>query len=214
MAELWIVRHGQAGFGTDNYDQLSELGVKQARALGAWLKDQGFAPDRLMTGTLTRQIETLREMGFDGPSAQHPGFNEYDFYDLLSVRFGGTTPTDVLQDRKTHFRTLRDTILEWQSGGLKGARESWADFTTRTQNALSIATEPGAKKVLVVSSGGVIGQLTRHVLQAPAPMMMELNLQVRNASVARFVFSKGRIMLQTFNWAPHFDLDPTLESYS
>ena len=214
MAELYLVRHGQAAFGSDNYDQLSDLGRAQSRALGAWLRNRGFAPDRLMTGTLTRQIDTLSEIGFTDDVGRHAGFNEYDFHDLLKVRFEGQTPDTVLQDRKTHFRTLRDTVLEWQAGGVAGAQESWATFETRTIDALQTATKEGAKRVLVVSSGGVIGQLARHVMQAPPHMMMELNLQVRNSSVARFVFSKGRIMLQTFNWAPHFDLDPTIESFS
>ncbi|NRB05472.1 MAG: histidine phosphatase family protein [Rhodobacteraceae bacterium] len=215
MAELYLVRHGQAAFGADNYDQLSDLGRRQSRALGAWLKARDFAPDRLVTGTLTRQIDTLTEMGFDdGTVERDAGFNEYDFHDLLKVRFGGEIPDPVLQDRKTHFRTLRDTVLEWQSGGLVGASESFATFEERTTAAMQAATRDGAKRVLVVSSGGAIGQISRATIEAPAPTMMELNLQVRNTSVARFVFSKGRIMLQTFNWAPHFDLDPTIESYS
>lgn len=214
MAELYLVRHGQAAFGADNYDQLSDLGRRQSRALGQWLKARDFAPDRLVTGTLTRQIDTLSEMGFDGDTERDAGLNEYDFHNLLKVRFGGETPDPVLQDRKTHFRTLRDTVLDWQSGGLEGASESFATFEARTAAAMQSATRDGAKRVLVVSSGGAIGQISRATLGAPAPMMMELNLQVRNTSVARFVFSKGRIMLQTFNWAPHFDLDPTIESYS
>ena len=214
MAELLLIRHGQAAFGSDNYDQLSDLGVEQAKALGVWLKDRGFAPDRMVTGTLTRQIDTLRHMGFEGPSTTHAGFNEYDFHDLLKVRYANGMPETVLQDRKTHFRALRETVLDWQSGGLEGAAESWTEFEDRTADAMQTATQDGAKRVLVVSSGGVIGQVTRAALHAPAPMMMELNLQVRNASIARFVFSKGRVMLQTFNWAPHFDLNPTLESYS
>ena len=32
MAQFYLVRHGQASFGTDNYDRLSELGHQQARS--------------------------------------------------------------------------------------------------------------------------------------------------------------------------------------
>ena len=31
MAELFLVRHAQAAFGTDDYDRLTELGHRQAR---------------------------------------------------------------------------------------------------------------------------------------------------------------------------------------
>ena len=38
--ELWLVRHGQAAFGTEDYDRLTELGWQQARWLGAHLAGQ------------------------------------------------------------------------------------------------------------------------------------------------------------------------------
>jgi broad specificity phosphatase PhoE len=31
MGQIYLVRHGQASFGSANYDQLSELGHEQAR---------------------------------------------------------------------------------------------------------------------------------------------------------------------------------------
>lgn len=213
MAELVVIRHGQASFGSDNYDALSDLGRRQSEAVGAHLRATGWAPDRLITGTLARQRDTLRAMGFDTPPEEHPGFNEYDFHDLLNTRFGGQAPDPVMQDRKTHFRTLRDTILDWQAGGIAGARESWAQFAGRVRDALGFATGEG-RRVLVISSGGVIGQLVASTLKAPEPVMMELNLQVKNSSIHRFVFSPGRVMLTEFNATPHFDAAPDLLSYS
>lgn len=218
MAELLVLRHGQASFGADNYDRLSDLGERQAAAVGAHLRATGWEPDRVVTGTLDRQRATLAAMGFEGAPEgaqdEHAGFNEYDFYDLLHQRYGGQAPEDVIKDRKTHFRALRETILDWQGGGIPTARESWADFTARVAAARDFATTQGPRRVLVVSSGGVIGQLVAATLQAPAPMMMDLNLQVKNASITRFVFSKGRIMLTEFNATPHFDTQPDLLSYS
>jgi len=52
----------------------------------------------------------------------------------------------VIQDRKTHFRTLRETILDWQAGGLAGAKESWADFSGRAATARAFACSEGATK--------------------------------------------------------------------
>ncbi len=214
MAELIVIRHGQASFGTDNYDRLSELGAAQSRAVGAYLRQIRWKPDRVVTGTLDRQRDTLRAMGLGSADTEHEGFNEYDFHDLLHKRFNGQTPTEVLQDRKTHFRTLRETILMWQENGIESPYESWSAFEARVHAARQVATEDGARRVLVVSSGGVIGQLVATTLSAPAPMMMDLNLQVKNSSVTRFIFSKGRIMLTEFNATPHFDAQPDLLSYS
>lgn len=204
MAELLVIRHAQASFGADNYDQLSELGHRQSELAGAALREMGWVPDRLVTGTLTRQHETLSSMGFDAKPEQHPGWNEYDFHNLLAKRFNDDVPHDVRKDRKTHFRTLRDTIHAWQAGGLDGADESWTDFVDRIRAARVFSTDTDARRVLVISSGGVIGQLVAATLGAPDAMMMELNLQVKNTSLTRFIFSGDRFFLHEFNATPHF----------
>lgn len=203
MAELYVVRHGQASFGADDYDALSEVGHEQSRLVGDALREAGWIPDRLVTGTLKRQRDTLSAMGFDGTPEEHAGFNEYDFHDLLAVRFAKAVPEDVKGDRKTHFRTLRETILDWQDGGIEGAKETWTTFEGRVEAARGFATDTDARRVLVVSSGGVIGQLVARALQAPKPMMMELNLQIKNTSITKFVFSGPRFFLHEFNSVPH-----------
>lgn len=207
MAELLVIRHAQASFGAGDagsYDRLSDLGHKQAEVAGRALRETGWVPDRLITGTLVRQQQTLQSMGFDAAPETHPGWNEYDFHDLLDARFGGQMPDLVREDRKTHFRTLRETILEWQAGGLETARESWAEFTARVEAARAFATAEPVERVLVVSSGGTIGQLVAASLGAPAKQMIALNLQIKNTSISRFIFSGSRFFLHEFNTTPHF----------
>lgn len=203
MAELLVIRHGQASFGADNYDVLTELGHRQSVAAGAALRAAGWVPDRLVTGTLQRQKDTLASMGFDTAPEEHAGLNEYDFNDLLTVRFGGKMPDLVRSDRKTHFRTLRETILDWQQGGCVGARETWAEFAARVAAGVAFATDTDAKRVLVISSGGPIGQMTATAMKAPASQMMELNLQVKNTSMTKFIFSSKAFFLHEFNSTPH-----------
>ncbi|MCF6231795.1 MAG: histidine phosphatase family protein [Rhodobacteraceae bacterium] len=220
MSELLVIRHGQASFGADDYDQLSDLGHKQSAMLGARLRDLDWVPDRLVTGTLLRQKQTLASMGFEASPEEHAGFNEYDFHDLLKVNFGGEVPDQVRHDRKAHFRTLRQVIYEWQDGGLSDARECWAEFAARVQAARVFACDtdakPGAKRVLVVSSGGPIGQLVACALQAPVKQMVALNLQVKNTSITRFFWSGERFTLNEFNATPHFgnQNDAAMMTYS
>lgn len=203
MAELLVIRHGQASFGADNYDVLSDLGHRQSEAAGAFLRDIGWVPDRLITGTLQRQKDTLRSMGFEDAPEEHAGLNEYDFQNLLHARYEGNVPDMVKGDRKTHFRALRETILDWQQGGCAGAAETWAEFEARVRAAREFACETDARRVLVVSSGGAIGQLTATSLDAPAPQMMALNLQIKNTSMTKFVFSRSAFYLHEFNATPH-----------
>ena len=204
MAELLVIRHGQASFGQDDYDVLSDLGHRQSQAVGALLRQMDWVPDRLVTGTLRRQKETLVSMGFDQAPEEHAGFNEYDFGDLLNARFKGSVPDMVKGDRKTHFRALRETVFEWQDAAFDGAAETFAAFTNRIEAARAFACDTDAKRVLVISSGGVIGQLTRAALGADKRHMMELNLQIKNTAMTRFMFKGGRFSLHEFNATPHF----------
>lgn len=216
MSELLVIRHGQASFGQDNYDVLSDLGHQQAASVGALLREIDWVPDRLITGTLTRQKETLASMGLEADREEHAGFNEYDFNDLLNARFKGDVPSLVKGDRKTHFRALRETVFEWQDAAFDGASETYQEFAARVEAARAFATDTKAKRVLVVSSGGVIGQLTSVALGTSNRQMMNLNLQVKNTSMTRFMFSGSAFSLHEFNAAPHF-MTPTgaaLLSYS
>ncbi|MEQ6204969.1 histidine phosphatase family protein [Sulfitobacter sp. HNIBRBA2951] len=204
MAELLVLRHGQASFGADNYDVLSDLGRAQARAAGAWLRQMEWTPDRVITGTLNRQIDTASEMGFAPAPETHAGLNEYDFANLLEARFKDAAPELATGDRRQHFRVLRETVFAWQRGEIENPAETWDAFTARVEAARAFATDTDAKRVLIVSSGGVIGQMTAASLHAPAAHMMNLNLQIKNAAMTRFVFSGSLFSLNEFNATPHY----------
>ncbi len=44
VSRILLVRHGQASWGADDYDQLSPLGDEQSRVLGAALAARGITP--------------------------------------------------------------------------------------------------------------------------------------------------------------------------
>jgi broad specificity phosphatase PhoE len=58
MGNLYFVRHGQASFGADDYDQLSELGSRQSVRLGEYLAEKGLQFEAVYTGSLKRHIQT------------------------------------------------------------------------------------------------------------------------------------------------------------
>jgi len=62
MSELVFVRHGQASFGADSYDKLSDKGVEQVRILAQHWLEIGEQFDYLYHGTLLRQKETAKEL--------------------------------------------------------------------------------------------------------------------------------------------------------
>ena len=71
MGVLLLLRHGQGSMGTSDYDQLSELGHRQARSAGARLARADLTIGQVWCGGLARQQETARavlaELGWSPP---------------------------------------------------------------------------------------------------------------------------------------------------
>ena len=58
MGSVHLVRHGQASFGSENYDQLSQLGYQQAIALGNAWEAGAWEPTLAIAGSLERHAQT------------------------------------------------------------------------------------------------------------------------------------------------------------
>ena len=58
MSELLLIRHGQASFGSADYDALSQLGLRQAALVGDYLVASGHRLDGIYCGTLKRQRQS------------------------------------------------------------------------------------------------------------------------------------------------------------
>ena len=82
MGAIHLVRHGQASFGTGDYDRLSELGHEQARLAGEDMAARGLRPDVVIHGGMRRQRETaeglLAGAGWDCPVEVDPRWAEYN----------------------------------------------------------------------------------------------------------------------------------------
>ncbi|GAB4351204.1 MAG: histidine phosphatase family protein [Gammaproteobacteria bacterium] len=224
MAELYLVRHGQASFGEGEYDALSELGRQQSRWLGEYFAERHIGFDRLFTGTLRRQQETARSiaegMGLELTLEEHPGLDEYEFGALLEALLStsGTDQPDLLySDQKTFYRTLKKALIAWQAGELPGPLpESWHEYARRVGEALRAiqATATKGGRVLVVSSGGPISWMVAKIVQAPERQAIEFNLQLYNTGVSRFFFNAERMVISGFNAIPHLDSPGRLHAVS
>ena len=87
MGAVYLVRHGQASFGQDNYDQLSDTGFEQARVLGEALRARLTGLDAVFLGTLARHRQTaetcLAALGMNVPQRVLPGFDEFNHDELV-----------------------------------------------------------------------------------------------------------------------------------
>ncbi|MBR8460208.1 histidine phosphatase family protein [Burkholderia dolosa] len=215
MAELFLVRHGQASFGTDDYDRLSAAGEQQGVWLGEYFARQRLTFDRVICGTMNRHAQTvdaiLRGMARDGvPVDRHPGLNEYDFHGLFAAAARDYPEVARLAagTMHEHFRALKQVLQMWADDRLGDtAPETWAHFQQRVADARAAIRTGGSRRVLAVSSGGPIAVTVQQVLAAPPSSAIALNLQIRNSSVSQFFFNAEAFHLASFNGIPHLD-DP------
>jgi broad specificity phosphatase PhoE len=212
MGTLYLVRHGQASFGADDYDKLSDLGHRQSVQLGAYFAGKGLKFDAVLTGTLRRHAETFQGiaqgMGTTHEALSWPGLNEYDSEAVIGAihphKLEKPTSPEMY---RAHFRLLRDGLAQWMAGVVSPrGMPSYNDFVTGITSALDhIRAKHHGQNVLVVSSGGPIATAVGHVLGTPPETTIELNLRIRNSSVTEFAFTPKRHMLVTYNTLPHLD---------
>lgn len=211
MGTLYLVRHGQASFGADDYDQLSELGQRQSLQLGQYFGTKGLHFDAVVTGTLRRHTQTLSgiSQGMQAPLAavQWPGLNEYDSEAVIAaVHPDPLTKPATPELYRHHFRLLRNGLTQWLLGHTHpDGMPSWQGFQAGVTDVLDHIRQSDAEHVLLISSGGPIACAIGHVLATPAEATVELNMRLRNSSVTQFTFNAKRHALQTYNTLPHLD---------
>ncbi len=212
MATVWLVRHGQAAFGSDHYDRLSDRGRQQARWLGEHLAALGQAPVRAVAGTLARQHDTAAEilqamgLGDRVELREDAGLNEYDGESIYRAHTGGADQVDhQRRDFRDYWRTFRAAMQRWSEADLAGVPESWDQFGTRVRRAVDQVSAGAARDetLLVVSSGGAIGRLIADIMGAPASAAIELNLQFRNTGLCELIAGRNTLRLLSYNAIPH-----------
>ena len=214
MAELYLVRHAQASFGSTNYDKLSPLGQQQSVWLGEYYQQRGIKFDSIVTGAMVRHRETAKSIchGLNIKTAEFDvldELNEFDFQALVKA-YIGKHPEDAIAPNASaseHYRLLKKTLHCWSLGKLSiNITETWQQFEQRVQWALGhIQEKYHGQKVLAVSSGGAISMALRQIIQAPSKTAIELNMQIKNTAVSHFFFNSRAFRLTTFNHVPHLD---------
>lgn len=210
---LYLVRHAQASFGSDDYDNLSALGRRQSVRLGEYWRERDLQFDAVITGTLRRHRQTWEGIAeglgrTDQEVVPWPGLNEYNGQAIIECIYPEKLPKcDTPELYREHFRRLREGLNAWMHGRTEPiGMPSYADFRAGVIAALDHVREkhPGSS-VLMVSSGGPISTAVGHVLDTSASPTIELNLRIRNTAMTEFAFTPKRHTLITYNTLPHLD---------
>ncbi len=217
MSTLYLIRHGQASFGTADYDRLSSMGMQQVAHLREHLEAAGGLPERVFSGRLRRQRETATILAGQAGAAleAHPEFDEYDADTLL--RLHAATAADphaaaehgtASIDARAFQRRLESAGLAWVDGRLgSGCPETWGAFRSRVARGIEslMAREGRGRRSAVCTSAGVIGAAVGHVLGLGDREALRLSWSIHNASITRLQYDGARVSLLTFNAVPHLE---------
>ena len=223
MGVVLLVRHGQASFGTDDYDVLSETGWEQARLLGAWLAGRGVTPDVVVRGGMRRHRETAEGLAAGAGAAGvawsagvevDPGWDEFAHLGVLAALDEGVPAGEL--DRRAFQQAFERATARWTAGGHDADYpEPWPAFVARVGASLTgacAAAGPGGT-VVVVSSGGPIAAACAELVDpdgddaAYARLWSRFNTVTVNSSMTRVVVGSTGRRLLTFNEHPHLEGD-------
>ena len=210
MGVVILVRHGQASFGSDDYDVLSETGWEQGRLLGTWLSDRGVEPTAVVRGGMRRHRETAEAAGW-ADATTDPGWDEFDHLGVVA-RYPDVPSGDL--DNREFQRVFELATARWTAGQHDGEYdESWSAFRTRVTaslDAVCAQAGPGGTAV-VVTSGGPIAAACAALVDPDADdptfgrLWSRFNTTIVNSSFTRIVVGSTGGRLLTFNEHPHLE---------
>lgn len=166
MTTILLARHGQASFGQENYDQLSELGSIQAQMLGQHYATTQRRIDAIFSGSLVRQQDSARHFwesyqssmdnSNEAPILAALDINEPDSY--IIPQFDEFNHKDVLVKSNPAFASKAAIAIEIAKADFPATRlaelfdramqrwhagdddhdylESWSQFNSRAQQAV------------------------------------------------------------------------------
>lgn len=224
MSVLYLVRHGQASFGTDNYDRLSDIGKEQSRITGRFLATQGVEPVRVVHGQMLRQRQTAEgileglvpaagddtgsgitaDSGQDTPTLLtpevDPGWNEYNAWELTAAL--PETDPRAEHDSKIFQAELERGCARWASGEHdEDYSESYRAFTDRVDAALDAACAAmgSGQSTIVVSSAGAIAWTAARLISGDFGQWMAFNRVTINTGITKIITGRGGTSLISFN---------------
>lgn len=218
MASLLLLRHAQASFGTDCYDRLSELGVRQAQLAGNYLAKRGESVARILCGQLVRQRATAMEIALrlqtsDGHTPRVEIDSRLDELDVhrqierivprLEDPSGALAAhvKSIGHSRRAYHEVIRSVFIHWQGLAEEPDMESWPAFAERVSSVVrDIALQSrSGETTIAVTSAGVIAAIVQRILELPDGTTHTLFEVMKNCSITHILHTRERLSLSSFN---------------
>lgn len=208
MGQLLLVRHGQASWGADDYDVLSEVGWEQSRVLGTTFRARGVVPAAVVIGGMRRHAETAQACaqaaGWSTPPVVDAGWDEYDHVAMLAKV---PPPHDGQLTKREFQEWIEAGSNRWTEGAYDDYEESFSAFGDRVASALADLPREGT--TVVFSSGGPISLVAASLLaddhDSRVALWRKLNVVCANSGVTRLIAGRRGTTLVSFNEHTHLD---------
>jgi broad specificity phosphatase PhoE len=207
VGAIHLIRHGQASWDADDYDELSERGLRQSALLGLAWEASDWGPTSAISGSLRRHTQTAvaaidasgRGEGYDVDA----GWNEYDHRPLTDR----LTLTRKMTPQEFQ-PVLEESLERWMDGRLD-ATPAYADWHGGVLGSLEQtidAAGPG-QDVAVFTSGGPIATVVSQLLTGDDSLFIRLNAVIVNASVTTVINGSTGPRVLSFNEHTHLPRD-------
>jgi len=208
MGSVHLIRHGQASWGSDDYDQLSAIGRQQSTALGMSWEASGWAPTAAVAGSMKRHAQTaiaaIDACGQGDGYDIDDGWNEYDHLAIARAH----DPTSLSKDPKEFQRHLNVALDGWIAGEGEHA-ETYRDFVDRVMTSFGkVAADAGqGRSIAVFTSGGPIAIVASHLLTGDDSAFQRINDVMINAAVSTVIVGSTGPRLLALNESAHLPRD-------
>ncbi len=221
MSVLHLVRHGQASFGSDDYDNLSHKGIEQSIELGKALAKNKSIFDHVIVGPHRRHIQTFEgiKKGYNFMKLPEPvidkNFAENQLMEIAEhfipeILNTSKTTKQIFQDcapeeRHDKFLKLFQLVAKkWMNEELDLSKKNFEGFSMFRKRIADVlrfiqANLSNKSNIMIVSSGGSISGVYAEVIECTQEDIMKLNFGIKNVSISEFEMTTERFTLQAFN---------------
>lgn len=229
MSKIYLIRHAQASFLADDYDNLSNKGKLQSEGLGRYFVESDIHFDKLFIGKLKRHQQTFDgfsqayiTQGIELPKPiylealnEHHALDALHFYydDFIAHNHSAKKLAESIH--KNPELKQRNTIqifalfLKAYASGKYAENhktiQSWSSFREQTKKGVATILEQIGKgeTIGVFTSGGTKSAIVGDCLNLSEEKISELNLVIKNTSFSQLLFSNNKLNVLSLNETSH-----------
>jgi broad specificity phosphatase PhoE len=229
MSKIYLIRHAQASFLADDYDNLSDKGRLQSETLGQYFVANDIHFDKVFIGKLKRhqqtfdsfsQAYTTQEIKLPKPSYletlnEHHALDALHFYydDFITHNYSAKKLAENIHKnpelkQKNTIQIFALFLKAYASGKFAENHktiQSWSSFRMQTKKGMATILEKigNGETIGVFTSGGTKSAIIGDCLELSEDKISELNLVIRNTSFSQLLFSNNKLNVLSLNETPH-----------